>query len=267
MRSLERKCARENRNGVETTLLDHTELQRVAPYLADTFRGATFCGLEGKVNPLLANAAIERQATASGAVLKRETEVHSIERAGSSFTINTGSKRYLAQRLVIAAGAGSGSIAALLGAGFITQAEPLHMNVTDVAPPTIEHLVQHAALPVTLKQLNSGHVVIGGGWPARSGDTPQVMLDSVLGNLELAGQMVPAITGLRLLRTWAGINPVTDLLSVLGSVDGVPGLYIALPGDAGYTLGPCCARLLADELLGRPAGYALEDFSPARLLD
>ena len=99
-----------------------------------------------------------------------------------------------------------------------------------------------------------------------SGDTVPV-LDSVLGNLELAGQMVPALCNLQLLRTWAGINPLTDLLSVLGRVDAVPGLYIALPGDAGYTLGPCCARLLADEMLGRPALHPLEDFSPARLLE
>ena len=59
-------------------------------------------------------------------------------------------------------------------------------------------------------------------------------------------------------------NPVTDLLSVLGGFKKVPDLFIALPGDAGYTLGPVCARLLADTLLGRPAEHPLEDFSPDR---
>ncbi len=138
------------------------------------------------------------------------------------------------------------------------------MNVTDPAEPIITHLVQHASLPITLKQLRAGHVVIGGGWPAAAGDTPRVLRDSVVGNLELAEQMVPAIGGLRLLRTWAGINPVADLLSVLGEVRRSPGLFVAVPGDAGYTLGPFCARLLADNLLGKPAKYSLDAFSPAR---
>ena len=203
-------------------------------------------------------------AQAAGATIQRETDVTGIERSGSAFEIHSSGGRYFAERVVIAAGARSGELATTLGCRLDARAEPLHMNVTNPAPRTIEHLVQHAARPVTLKQLQSGHVVIGGGWPARSGDTPQVLLDSVLGNLELAGHMVPAINGLQLLRTWAGINPVTDLLSVVGGVDDVPGLYIALPGDAGYTLGPVCARLLADVLLGRPAEYPLDDFSPGR---
>jgi glycine/D-amino acid oxidase-like deaminating enzyme len=264
MDSLERKSARENRNGVETSLLDRGDLERIAPYLGDTFVGANYCSLEGKVNPLLANAAIERRAQDAGATIRRETDVTGIERRASMFEIASSAGRFNARRVVIAAGARSGELATALGCTLTAQAEPLHMNVTNPAPRTIEHLVQHAARPVTLKQLHSGHVVIGGGWPARAGDTPQVLLDSVLGNLELAGHMVPAINGLQLLRTWAGINPVTDLLSVLGGVDRVPGLYIALPGDAGYTLGPICARLLADTLLGRPAEYPLDDFSPDR---
>jgi glycine/D-amino acid oxidase-like deaminating enzyme len=264
MRSLERKSARENRNGVETSLLDRDELARVAPYLADSFVGACYCSLEGKVNPLLANVAIERLAREAGATIRRETDVTGIERHASTFEIRSNAGRFTAQRVVIAAGARSGELAETLDCPMAVHAEPLHMNVTNPAPRTIEHLVQHAARPVTLKQLQSGHVVIGGGWPARAGETPQVLLDSVMGNLELAGHMVPAIKGLQLLRTWAGINPVTDLLSVLGSFKKVPDLFIALPGDAGYTLGPVCARLLADRLLGRPAEYPLDDFSPDR---
>lgn len=264
MSSLERKSARENRNGVETALLDREELARVAPYLSDSFAGACYCSLEGKVNPLLANAAVERRAREAGATIRRETDVKSIERNASMFEITSSAGRFTTGRVVIAAGARSGELAGTLDCPLDVHAEPLHMNVTNPAPRTIEHLVQHAARPVTLKQLQSGHVVIGGGWPARPGDTPQVLLDSVMGNLELAGHMVPAIGGLQLLRTWAGINPVTDLLSVLGSFKKVPDLFIALPGDAGYTLGPVCARLLADTLLGRPTDHPLDDFSPDR---
>ena len=262
--SLDRKCRRENRSGVETSILDRNELRSIAPYLGDAFLGACYCAQEGKVNPLLANAAIERQALAAGAVIHRNTEVTGFDRDSASYEVHAGASRYSARRLVLAAGAGSGKLAAKLSCRLETRAEPLHMNVTDPAEPIIKHLVQHASRPITLKQLQAGHVVIGGGWPAAAGDTPQVLQTSVVGNLELAEQMVPAIGGLRLLRTWAGINPVVDMLSVLGEVRASPGLFIAVPGDAGYTLGPLCARQLADELLGRPAEYPLQAFSPAR---
>ena len=45
-----------------------------------------------------------------------------------------------------------------------------------------------------------------------------------------------------------------DGKGVLGPVDGVPGLHIAIPGDAGYTLGPLSAQLVADMALARDPG-------------
>ena len=112
-----------------------------------------------------------------------------------------------------------------LFAALPARAEPLHMNITEAAEPIMSHLVQHASRPITLKQLGSGHVVIGGGWPAGAGDAqepPQVLSDSVLGNVALAGEIVPRVSNLRLLRTWAGINPLVDLLSVLGELPNEP---------------------------------------------
>ncbi|MEZ5904792.1 MAG: FAD-dependent oxidoreductase [Geminicoccaceae bacterium] len=68
----------------------------------------------------------------------------------------------------------------------------------------------------------------------------------------------------RLLRSWAGINTTTDGRSVLGPVPGRPGLFVALPGDAGYTLGPLVARLVADHMLGRRPELDLEPYTADR---
>lgn len=89
---------------------------------------------------------------------------------------------------------------------------------------------------------------------------------SLLGNVTLAQHVVPRIGRLRLIRTWAGINTTVDGRAVLGSVAGVPGVLFAIPGDAGYTLGPLCARIVADLALGRapmvdPAPYTPERFA------
>lgn len=265
--SLRAKSRREARHGVRTHILDRQELQNLAPYLGSAVEGASYCELEGKVNPLHANAAIEARARTAGAQILRPVTVTSVNRQGPAYLLETSAACFVAADIVLSAGAGCAQLAAGLGFSLPAQAEPLHMNITDPAEPLVRHLVQHAEKPITLKQFKAGNVIIGGGWPAghgAEGGPPGVLLDSVLGNLQLAAHIVPAISGLPLLRTWAGVNPTVDLLSVVGEASTCPGLYVALPGDAGYTLGPYCARLLADKILGRSPDYPLAPFSLTR---
>uniref|UniRef100_UPI00197F1A5F FAD-dependent oxidoreductase n=1 Tax=Burkholderia sp. Ac-20379 TaxID=2703900 RepID=UPI00197F1A5F len=137
----------------------------------------------------------------------------------------------------------------------------------EAAPPFITHLVQHAERSITLKQLATGQVVIGGGWPARldaGAAGPVVEFDSLAGNLALAQSLVPALAPLQVIRTWAGINAKVDGRGVLGEMPGRPGLFAAIPGDAGYTLGPLSARLVADLMLGRDPGEDLAHYATDR---
>ena len=167
----------------------------------------------------------------------------------------------------MAAGAGSRAIANTLGVNLPVTAEPLHMNVTEAAEPFMPHLVQHASRPITLKQLGGGHVVIGGGWPAVAGAAPRVptvAAGSLAGNLALAARLVPGMADFRVLRSWAGVNPTSDLLSILGNVAAAPDVHFLIPGDAGYTLGPCLAQLLCERLAGRDPGFPVAAFSPNR---
>jgi glycine/D-amino acid oxidase-like deaminating enzyme len=260
------KCAREKALGLDVSMIDRAELRRVAPYLGDAAYGAEFCAHEGKLNPLFANAAITASAQDAGAVILTDTQVTGIVPEGSGYRIDTCRGAMRAGRIILSAGAGTVALAAHLGVTVPTTAEPLHMNVTEAAQPIIGHLVQHAERMITLKQLASGHVVIGGGWPARSspsGGIATVERESVLGNLSLALHIVPRLRDLRIIRTWAGINTTTDGQCVIGAA-GPPGLFIAVPGDAGYTLGPLVARLAAAVVLGREPEFDVAPFTPAR---
>ena len=134
---------------------------------------------------------------------------------------------------VVAAAWGSGPIARRLGTPVPTLADPLHMNITEACGEGIAHLVQHAEHPLTLKQLKTGQIVIGGGWPAedRGPDrVPGVRAHSLLGNVSLAARLVPAIRRLRLLRSWAGMNTTVDGASVIGRLPGAPRVTMAVPG-------------------------------------
>lgn len=251
---LARKCEREKRLGLTVEMLDRAALRRIAPYLGEAVIGAEFCAEEGKLNPLLANQAIRRALLDRGGVIEAECRVLRIERAGPGWMLHTAAGPRRAGRVLVAAGAGTGALLAPLGLRVPTMAEPLHMNITEAAAPLIGHLVQHAERMITLKQLGAGQVVIGGGWPARLDgpqDHPTVEATSLLGNLRLASHIVPRLARLRLIRSWAGVNTTTDGRCVLGEAPGLPGLFLGVPGDAGYTLGPLVGEMAAGALLGR----------------
>ena len=267
MKFLGLKARREAELGLEVEILERPALDRIAPGFGPAVIGAELCANEGKLNPLLCDAAIRAWVRRQGVPLLDHSPVASITQAATGFSVFTNGGCIRAGRVVLAAGAGTKALAAGLGVAIPSSAEPLHMNITEAAPSLLFHLIQHAERPITMKQFGTGQIVIGGGWPAALTGTPQhptVMLASLVGNVALAQHIVPAIAPLQLLRTWAGVNTTVDGAGVLGPVGGVPGLFIAIPGDAGYTLGPLSARLVADSVLGRESVEDLMPFSPDR---
>jgi glycine/D-amino acid oxidase-like deaminating enzyme len=259
LRVLAGKAARERRHGVAAEILERPDLERIAGWLGPQIIGAELCRDEGKLNPLLANLRLKAAALAAG-----------VDFAGDRITVleaqggvrAQGAGAYRAQSVVVACSWGTGPLAEALGARAPVAWEPLHMNITEPAEYRIRHLVQHAELPITFKQLSSGQLVIGGGWPARfDQETPAVRADSLVGNVGLAARLVPGIGGLRLIRTWAGLNDTADGKTILGRVGrGV----LAVPGDAGYTLGPLVGRAAAALALGEEPPFDPAPYSPAR---
>ena len=97
---LARKCARERELGLDVEMLDRAALRRIAPYLAEAVHGAEFCADEGKLNPLLCNAAIRRWIRARGVVLAENVAVEAIQRSGAAFDVRTSIDSVRAGRVV-----------------------------------------------------------------------------------------------------------------------------------------------------------------------
>ena len=268
MRTLERKSALERSGGLEVHVLSRSELRALAPYLSDRVVGAEFCPAEGRVNPLLATAAIARGAEAAGARIRCDTDLVALHpRPAGGFEAETSRGRVLCNRVINAAGAGSIAVASMVGVRLPGTARPQQMMVTERTGALVHHMVQHADSRLTMKQAANGTIIIGGGWPAayeEAGDRVRVLRSSIAGNLGIARQVVPALADLRLVRTWTGIGFLTDGNPILGPVPGVPGYYNAVPANGGYTTGPICARLLAEELSGRRPTLDLRPFSIER---
>ncbi len=247
---LRQKAERETKKGLSVDILEQNDLARIAPYLGPAVLGAEICHDEGKLNPLIANRKLWAHLTALG-VSRVQDRITALDTTAQPVAI--GHDRHAADHIIIAAAWGGGALAAGLGLTIPTPPEPLHMNITEPGEYRIHHLVQHAERPITLKQFRSGQVVIGGGWAARqtpSDAVPTVLSESLLGNVALAAHVAPGIGGLRVLRTWAGYNSPVDGKSTIGPVAANSRVFLALPGDAGYTLGPVVGQCAAALALG-----------------
>ncbi|MFK7793251.1 MAG: NAD(P)/FAD-dependent oxidoreductase [Devosiaceae bacterium] len=263
---LEVKAEREAAQGLSVEILRRADLEKIAPWLGPHIVGAELCADEGKLNPLIANRRLRARTQAVG-VKHRRVKVDALEDTQSGIVAHTALGRFEAEQVVLAAAWGSGDLAAQYGGAIPSLAEPLHMNITEPANLAISHLIQHAERSITLKQFQSGQIVIGGGWAAQDcghDQPPAVRSQSFLGNVSLAAHLVPGIGNLRIIRTWAGMNTTTDGASILGRLPTCQRIIMAMPGDAGYTLGPLVGRLAGDIALGKTPNTDIARFSPSR---
>jgi sarcosine oxidase, subunit beta len=267
LREMEAKAAIERAAGLTVEWLDGAALAGVAPYLAPSALGGAFCPVEGKANPLLVAPAYARAAVCAGAIVEAHAGDASITRDGPDYVVGSGAGRHVARRLVIAAGAETGRLAAMLGARLAIEAFPIQVSVTEPTAPLVPHLVYCAGEKLTMKQTRAGSILIGGGWSARldAGGRPVVDAHSLGANLEVASTMVPAIAGLGIVRSWAAhVNGTVDWLPILGELAGAPGAFVNYVPWMGFTGAPAASLAIAAMVQGRapPMDVPFDAFVP-----
>ena len=261
MAFLKAKTALERSHGIEAELLGQSELRALAPALSEDLIGAEYVAQEGKINPLTATYRTFEAAKAAGARSLRGTDVTAIERSGNRWTITTSRGTIRAGTVINAAGPWAREIGAMVGLDVPVYSAPLQMITTERAPALVGQLVAHADRHLSLKQLSTGGILIGGAWPARYAEQQRLnttMLDSIEGNLWVAQKVVPQIAGLNVLRSWAGMNVNIDGAPIVGEAPGLPGFYNCVTSN-GYTLAPAVARLTRELVTTAKASF---DVSP-----
>ena len=259
------KIKRERAQGLDVHLLSQAELRATAPYISDRMIGAEFCPGDGRVNPLCANAAIGRAAVAAGARFLQNTELLAISREGDGYVVDTDRGTIRCRRIVNAAGPWAGSVARMVGVDLPFGRKVLQLHVSERTAPLIGHMVLHSDASLTLKQTAAGTILIGGGWLAT--DDPddghaRVSLKSVTGNMRIAVRVVPGLSGVQLVRTWAGVNPEDDRAPIVGPLTAEGDFFVAVAPPAGYTVGPLLGRLVAGMILGRDAPFDISGALP-----
>ncbi|MFK7793243.1 MAG: NAD(P)/FAD-dependent oxidoreductase [Devosiaceae bacterium] len=254
MKLITAKAAIEGMHGVETQVLTHEELRTLAPYLSDKAIGGGYCAMEGKANPLRATPAIANAAQKAGVAIHAFTSVTSITHEDGDYAVATTKGTFKARRLVNAAGAKAGHVAAMLGVAIEIDGFPLQVTVSEPVGPLIPHLIYSAAGKLSLKQAANGGCIVGGGWPAAQRGDGTLATDpaSLTGNMVVAADVVPKLGQVRAVRSWtAWVNGTPDWRPILGEVPGQPGFFLALFPWVGFSAAPMTAQVTSELVLGK----------------
>jgi glycine/D-amino acid oxidase-like deaminating enzyme len=266
---LHEKQELEAQAGLETVVLEGAALRERAPYLGPSATAATWCPLEGHVNPLVAGPLFALRAADHGATIRTATDVRSIVALdGGGFRVQTSAGTIEAARVVNAAGAWALELAAMVGLTLPMFRMGLHVNVTEPRARLLAPLIQHIGRRLTLKQASNGTFIIGGGWPSTETPVPQRYTTgwtSTAGNAAVAVDVVPALADVRLVRTWSGVMGWTrDVSPIVGESRRVPGYFVLAVFSSGYTMTPILARALAAQMTTPGAPPMPAAYSPDR---
>jgi len=255
---------------VPVELVDAAAARRLAPGIAPSCRGGVHCAIDGQAEALLTVQAFAAAARRLGAHLEEGAGARGlvVER-GRVVAIELGDGgREACDVAIVAAGAWTGALLAAVGVPLPIRTRALQMLLTEPSPAALAPVVGAFDRRLSLKQLDDGAYLIGGGWPARitdqAGNRYALLDESVQGSLETAAAVYPALAGRALARGWAGLEAFTpDELPIIGPVPGLEGLLIAAGFSGhGFALGPIVGDILARLAQGRPAALGSGLASP-----
>ncbi len=250
-------------------LIGRPELAQRLPHLAADCRGALIVDDDGFADPLRCVHAFRRACLSAGVMLRERCRVSAIEKDGVGLRVVTPDFEIATALVVNAAGAWGGPFAASVGEPVAVRPAALQMLVTSRLPPFVDAVVGSQGHRLSLKQSKQGSVIIGGGYEGEvdldHGQT-RLSLSTVRQNLATAARLFPHLRNARLVRSWAGIEGMTnDDLPVLGASATTPGLVHAFGFSGhGFALAPLVGRLVRDLGLGRTNNFSLAPFAIER---
>ncbi len=252
--------------GAPITFVSPDQVYENEPELGHHIRAASYCRDDGYANSSLTGRYYRKALAAAGIPYHERQRVCAIEAADTGFEISIPSGPVRARRLLLASGAWLKHVAAMIGVTLPVQARINTVSVTERAPTLISSVLGHATGLLTMKQKQNGTVLIGGGWQGDGSPATHsaggVNADTLVPNLALAQYVLPALSQLRVVRSWTGYEAnVPDFLPLAGALP-VKNAFVLGCVRGGYTIGPYISELMGDLILGREPELPL--FDPMR---
>jgi sarcosine oxidase, subunit beta len=255
----------------DVRLVDRREALELAPGLNQRALAGSYSPRDGQADPCKTVHAFVTAAMRHGAVYRSYTPVQSlVMRQGRVVGVQVGDEVIEAGHVVLATGAWSDELAGSIGVHLLVRTVALQMVCSTPAPAlTLRPVLSAVGRALSLKQLDDGSFLIGGGWQGKPGpDRNSYILQSehVQGNWDTARELLPVVGQQQIARAWCGLEARSiDDIPFIGSFSHIVGLTIACGFSGhGFALSPAVGRCVADHVLGRPTPE-LAGLQPARI--
>ena len=267
-------------SGIDADLLTRDEVAKREPLL-DMSRHARFPivgGLTQRRGGTARHDAVAwgyaRAADSLGVDIIQQCEVTGYVRDGAAIVgVHTTRGRIAAGRVGICVAGNSGHVAGLAGLKLPIESQTLQALVTEGVKPMINGVIMSQSLHCYISQSDKGGIVMGGdpdNWPSYAQRGQPMVTGHAIAQ---AIALVPALSRLRMVRTWAGVTDMSfDGSPIIGETP-VPGLY--LNGGwcyGGFKATPASGWTFAHTLaMGKPhelnAPFALDRFRSGATID
>lgn len=264
------KKQEEEKLGIPGEILTPDQLKEFEPLIGPTVQLAEYCPLDGYVNPLKITPAWLRAGIRKGVNVYPFTGIEQISRTDDTWTLRSQSDSWQAKIVIFVPGPWTAHLLEQLGVTLRMNSVAIQMHLTERIAPTMKYLIQHIGQGLSVKQVDAGQILIGGGWPAKElrlqGPSP-VSFQSVVGNLQLAARVLPFLHEVRLLRAWTGaLGATADEMPIIGRIPNCEGVYVA-GGTYSFTFAPLWAKVLMQLITNQPLEVSIEGLQPDRLIE
>ncbi len=256
---LKERVAWQRQHGHHCEWLDPEEVRREWPWLGTTL-GCFVAPRDGCLDPVRLVEALRADAVRLGVQITAD-RIKALTRSGDRVTGVQGREWHPADQVVLAAGAWTGRIANL----------PRPVSVEPVRGQLVAYPWPASAAPTIVFGYGSyllprGALGIAGSTMEHAGfvaDVTEAGLDSIRGRVEL---LIPALSGVKVLRAWAGLRPGTpDGLPIVGPEPHLAGLWYATGhGRNGILLSGITGVIIAQQMSGESAMDEAELLRPDR---
>jgi sarcosine oxidase, subunit beta len=259
----------------EVTLLARQDVLEIVPGVQPGVTAGSYAPNDGQADAVLTTQAFAAAARRLGAQYRTGAAVLELIADGDRVRgVRTATDTVRAGTVVLAASAGSTALAATVGLRLPVRPLALQMLRSTPAPRgTLRPVLGAAHRALSLKQLEDGAFLIGGGWPADIIDAgagqARLLPERISGNWADACGVLPEVARYEITASWYGIEAESiDGIPFLGAVPGWPGLLVATGFSGhGFALAPTVGELIAAEVLGQAPPADVSGLRAARITD
>ncbi len=241
-------------------MLDRDEFAAMIPSmrLGDEVSGAMYSAEQGHVNPLCLLGAMRYAFQKRGGVYHGGTSVSAITPKGNgTIELTTSKGKFVAEKLVVAAGHGSTRLLAELG-------EQLHIYPQRGQLIVTERVKKVLNFPIlAVRQTMDGTFMIGLSTEDTAHDV-QVTVEAMNSQAKGAIRLFPELADLNWVRGWGAIRVMTpDGSPIYEQLSEHPNIYV-LAGHSAVSLAPVMEKQISDWILDRDIAPQISQFSNGR---